>query len=93
MESSNSQGISLLNIIYKIFTNILAKYIQPHLEQSFGKNQPGFHRNQSTTDHIFTLHMIYKTFHEYKYLHQLYVDFTRLIPYAQEIIEDHECGC
>ena len=62
MESSNCQGSSLLNIIYKIFTNILAKYIEPHVEQSFGKNQSGFCRNRSTTDHIFTLRMIYKKF-------------------------------
>ena len=45
MESSNCQGISLLNIIYKIFTNILVKYSEPHAEQSFGKNQSCFHRN------------------------------------------------
>ena len=31
-------------------------------------------------------------FHKYEYLHQLYVDFTGLTPYAEEIIEDHECG-
>jgi len=77
-----------------IFTNILAKYIEPHVEQSFGKHQSGFCRNRSTTDHIFTLRMIYKTFQEHnKYLHQLYIDFTRLTPYAEEIIADHERGC
>ena len=29
--------ISLLNVTYKIFTNILAKYIEPHAETSFGE--------------------------------------------------------
>ena len=94
MESSNCRGISILNVVYKISTNILAKYTEPHAEQSFGENQHGFRRNRSTTDHIFTLGMIYKKFHEHnKYLHQLYIDFTRLTPHAEEITEDHECGC
>ena len=94
MESSNCRGISLLNIIYKIFSNILDKYIEPHVEQSFRENQSGFHRNWSTTGHIFTLHMIYKKFNEYnKYLHQLYVDFTRLTPFAGEIFKNYECEC
>jgi hypothetical protein len=29
-------GISLLDVTYKIFTNILAKYIEPYAEQPFG---------------------------------------------------------
>lgn len=42
LESSNCWGISLLNVIYKTFTNILAKYIEPHVEQSFSESSPAY---------------------------------------------------
>lgn len=75
---SNYRGISLLNITYKIFTSILAKYIEPYAEQSFGEYQCGFRRGRSTTDQIFALRMILEKFYEYdKPLYQLYVDFQQ----------------
>jgi len=49
-------GISLLNVTYKIFTNILANYIEPYAEQTFGDYQCGFRTNRSKTDHMFILH-------------------------------------
>ena len=39
LECSTYQGISLLNVTYKTFTDILAKYTEPYVEQSsFDRN-------------------------------------------------------
>mgnify|MGYP000153190231 CR=1 FL=1 len=59
---SNYRGISLLNVTYKIFTNILVKYITPYVEEVIGEYQCGFRNNRSTTDHIFTLRIIISKF-------------------------------
>jgi hypothetical protein len=40
LECGNYRGISLLNVTYKIFTNILTRYIEPYVEETsafFGK--------------------------------------------------------
>jgi sorting nexin-29 len=33
LECSNYRGISLLNVTYKILTNLLARYIEPYVEE------------------------------------------------------------
>jgi hypothetical protein len=33
MECTNCHGISLLNLTYKIFTQLVAEYLQPYVEQ------------------------------------------------------------
>jgi len=40
LERRNYRGISLLNVTYKIFTNLLTRYIEPYVEETsavFGK--------------------------------------------------------
>ena len=44
LECNNYRGISLLNVTYKIFTNILASYIQPYTDQILGGYQCGFRK-------------------------------------------------
>lgn len=65
LNCTNYRGIFLLNVTYKIFTNILAEYIRPYTEQTLGEYQSGFRRGRSTTDHIFSLRTIYEKFAEY----------------------------
>jgi hypothetical protein len=36
------RGISLLNVTYKIFTNLLTRYIEPYIEEILGDYHCGF---------------------------------------------------
>ena len=78
LECNNYRGISLLNVAYKIFTSILAKYIEPYVELSLGDYQCGFRNGRSTTDQIFSLRLSLEKFYEYNLpLHQFYIDFKQ----------------
>ena len=57
---NNYRGISLLNILSKIFTSVLTNRLYNWAEQNdrIRPEQAGFRRNYSTTDHIFTLRQI-----------------------------------
>jgi hypothetical protein len=52
---SNYRRISLLSVIYKILSKILAKRLNPYTEEILGNYQCGFRRDRSTTDQIFAL--------------------------------------
>ena len=58
LECRNYRGISLLNVTYKIFTNLLARYIEPYVEELLGDYQCGFQKGRSSMDQIFCLRMI-----------------------------------
>ena len=76
LDCHNYRGISLLNVSYKIFTNLLAKYIEPNVEDILGDYQGGFRKGRSTTDQIFSLRMILEKTYEHKVdIHQLYIDY------------------
>ena len=78
LECNNYREISLLNVAYKIFTNILSKYIEPYVNTILGEYQCGFRKGRSTTDQIFSLRLILEKFYEYNLpLHQLYIDFKQ----------------
>jgi hypothetical protein len=78
LECNNYRGISLLNVTYKIFTNILTEYIETYTEEFIGEYQCGFRKGRSTTDHTFSLRQIMEKFYEHNtQLHQLYVDFKQ----------------
>jgi hypothetical protein len=42
MEYSNYRGISVLNVAYKILSNILCTRLKPYMENTIGKYQCGF---------------------------------------------------
>ena len=68
----------MLNVAYKIFTNLLAKNIEPYTEQILGDYQCGFRKGRSTTDQIFSLRQIIEKFYEHNTpLHYLFVDFRQ----------------
>jgi len=52
---SNYRGITLFNVIYKIFTILLHNRLQKITERKIGDYQAGFRTNRSTIDHIHTL--------------------------------------
>jgi hypothetical protein len=78
LECKIYRGISLLNVTYKIFINILSKYIELYTDEIIGEYRGGFRKSRSTTDHIFTLRQILEKEHEYNISsHQLYIDFKQ----------------
>jgi hypothetical protein len=78
LECKNYRGISLLNVTYKIFTNILAQGIKVYTEEILSEYQCGFRQGRSTTNHIFTIRQILEKSYEYNIsLHQLYIDFKQ----------------
>ena len=66
LECRNYRGLSLLNVTYKIFTNLLTRNIELYVEEILGEYQCGFRKGSSTRDQIFCLRMILKTACEYK---------------------------
>jgi hypothetical protein len=48
----------LLNMMYKIFTNIITQYLEIYTEEILGDYKCGFRKGQSTTGHIFKLRLI-----------------------------------
>src|SRR5215475_1633648 len=65
-------------VSYKILTNLLAKYIEPYVEEILGDYQCGFRKGRSTTDQIFCLRTILEKTYEHKVdIHQLYIDYKQ----------------
>lgn len=63
LECSNYRGITRLNVVYKIFSNILCERLRPYTEALLGDYQCGFRPGRSTVDEIFLLRQILeKTF-------------------------------
>ena len=55
---SNYRGISLLQTMFKVLTNILLSILAPYAEEIIGDNQCEFRLNRSTTDHVFCVRHI-----------------------------------
>jgi len=66
LECCSYRGILLLSVTYKIFTNLLTRYIEPYVDEILGYYQCGFRKGRSTTDQIFCLRMILGKACEYK---------------------------
>ena len=74
----NYRGISLLNVISKIFSRIILNRIQSLIDGQLLETQPGFRSHQSTIDQIFNLKMIMQKRSEYnKPLFMCFVDITK----------------
>ncbi|PSN36944.1 hypothetical protein C0J52_20054, partial [Blattella germanica] len=72
----NYRGITLLNIIYKIFSVILFKKIRPYAEKQIKVYQCGFKAGKSTIDQIHTLRQILQKLREFKiHTYHLFIDF------------------
>lgn len=76
LECANYRGITLLNVVYKIFSNILAARITPLAERIIGRYQCGFRPGRSTTDQIFALRQIIEKAYEWDIeTHHVFIDF------------------
>jgi sorting nexin-29 len=58
LECEFYRGISLLNVAYMIFTDILTQCNKVYTDEIFGEYQCGFGQGHSTTDHIFATRQI-----------------------------------
>jgi sorting nexin-29 len=71
LQCKNYRGISLLNVTYKIFTNIITQYPEIYTEEILGDYQCRF-----TTNQILTLRQIIENTYEFNVeIHQLFTAF------------------
>ena len=78
LQHSNYRGISLLNLSYKVLTNILHRWLVPYTEEILGDYQCGFRKEQSATDNLLMLRCIPEKFYELNIdLHLLSIDFKQ----------------
>ncbi|GFT14646.1 reverse transcriptase domain-containing protein [Trichonephila clavipes] len=76
LECSNYRGITLLNMAYKIFSNLLFARLQPYTDKVIGNYRCGFRPQRSTIDQIHTLRQILEKTKEYSIkTFNLFVDF------------------
>ena len=76
LECANCKGITLLNVTYKVFSNILYTRLPPHVESELGHYQVEFHPGKSTINQVFGLRQILEKMKEFRIsIHVLFVDF------------------
>ena len=77
-DMNNQRPISLLNVIYKIFTKVITNRITDKLDENQPREQAGFRRGYSTIDHLQTVNQIIEKTNEYKIpLVVALVDYTK----------------
>ena len=79
-EENNYRAITLNSCLGKMFCTLLHNRLSPLLEQQniFCKEQAGFRKNHRTTDHIFLLRKIVRTYtSQNSYLYTCFVDFSK----------------
>lgn len=75
---NNYRGITLLNVAYKIFSNILHSRLSVYIEERLGEYQAGFRPNRSTCDQIFAIRQAMEKAYEFQTdLHFIFVDFMQ----------------
>ena len=82
---TNYRPISLLNIIYKLFTKVVHNRMERVLEEGQTREQAGFRRAFGTVEHIFTVQQVIERYREYEellagrreYLYLVFVDFAK----------------
>jgi sorting nexin-29 len=61
LDCNNCRGITLLDIVYKVFSNVLNERLKKITENLLVEYQCGFRKNRSTSDQIFTIRQNGKT--------------------------------
>ena len=68
----------MLNVVYKVFAQVLFGRLNPRAETVIGDYQCGFRRDRSTTDQIFNLRLILQKGREFQVrTHNLFIDFKQ----------------
>jgi sorting nexin-29 len=76
LECRNYRGITVLNVAYKIFTNILNERLKPCAEKTLHNYQCGFRPGKSTCSQIFTIRQMLENMLEHDIeTYHLFVDF------------------
>lgn len=72
----NYRGITLLNTIYKVLSNVLYERIRPYADKCVGAYQAGFQKGRSIVDQVFTLRQILEKTREHNIgTYHLFIDF------------------
>ena len=65
-DMNNQRPISLLNVVYKIFTKVITNRITRKLDENQPREQAGFRKGYSTIDHLQTVNQIIEKTNEYR---------------------------
>ena len=80
LECTHYRGMTLLNVTYKVFSNILYTRLLPHVESKLGHYQAGFRPRKSMINQIFGLRQILEKIKEFRMsIHLIFVDFKSAI--------------
>ena len=79
-DTNNYRGITINNVISKIFSAVLNNRIKVHFDDKLNSNQIGFRKNSRTSDHIFVLKtLIEKYVQKNGKFYTCFVDFQKKI--------------
>jgi len=87
---SNYRPITLLNVVYNIFSILLNNKLTKIVESKLEDCQVGFRPNRSTIDNIFIVRQIIEKCHEFNIeLHNIFIDYTHAfdLVFRDKIIE------
>jgi hypothetical protein len=77
-ERRQERAIALLDVVYKVFSKIISKRLEPYMEDIAGNHQAGFRRNKSTTDQTFAMKQILEKCYKYDIdIHCVFIDFKQ----------------
>ena len=78
LDRNNYRGNTLLDIVYKVFSNVLNERLKKITDNVLGEYQCGFCKNRSTSDQIFIIRQMMEKHYEHnRDLHMLLMDFKQ----------------
>jgi hypothetical protein len=78
MKCENYREITLLNVAYKVLSNIILEQLKEYSEEILGEYQCGFRPQRGTMDQIFIVRQILEKFYMRDIeLHLLFIDFKK----------------
>jgi hypothetical protein len=76
LDCKNYGWICLLNVTYKVFTEILYDHLLPHANTAVQHYQAGFQSGKPKTDQLLALRQVLEKFNEFNITtHHLFIDF------------------